>query len=102
MWLIIWHEYFMEGKYCMSVGMQLNIFHASKLFVWLNYIKSHSTKKIMSHGKHVTPEEVSTSIDLNICNILLHGKTTIAEIERQFCFFKHFLLYHYIIDWLHG
>jgi hypothetical protein len=27
----------MEGKYCMSVGAQLNAFHASKLSVWLNY-----------------------------------------------------------------
>jgi hypothetical protein len=44
-WLIIWHKYFMEGKYCMSVGTQLNVFHASKLFVWLNYMKYHSTKK---------------------------------------------------------
>jgi hypothetical protein len=61
-------------------------------------MKSPSTKKNMSHGKHVTPREVSTSTNLNICNILLHGKQTIAEIEQQFCFFKHFLLYHYIID----
>jgi hypothetical protein len=35
----------MEEKYYMSVDMQLNIFHASKLFVWLNYVKSPSTKK---------------------------------------------------------
>jgi hypothetical protein len=35
----------------------------------------------MNHVKHVTPEEVSTSRNLIICNILLHGKTTIAEIE---------------------
>jgi hypothetical protein len=35
----------------------------------------------MNHEKHVTPEEVFTSTNLNICNILLHGKTTIAEIE---------------------
>jgi hypothetical protein len=35
----------------------------------------------MNHGKHVTPEEVFTSTNLYICNILLHGKTTIAEIE---------------------
>jgi hypothetical protein len=40
----------------------------------------------MNHGKHVTPEKFSTFTNLNICNILLHGKTTIAEIERQFCF----------------
>jgi hypothetical protein len=52
----------------------------------------------MNHEKHVTPEVVSTSTNLNICNILLHGKTTIAEIERQFCCFKFFLLCHYIID----
>jgi hypothetical protein len=52
----------------------------------------------MNHEKHVTPEKVSTSIDLNICNILLHGKTTIAKIERQFCFFKYFLMCPYIID----
>jgi hypothetical protein len=38
----------------------------------------------MNNGKHVTPEEVSTSTNLNICNILLHGKTTTTEIERQF------------------
>jgi hypothetical protein len=35
----------------------------------------------MNHGKHITPEKDSTSTNLNICNILLHGKTTIAEIE---------------------
>jgi hypothetical protein len=35
----------------------------------------------MNHGKHVTPEEVSTSTNVNICNILLDGKTTIVEIE---------------------
>jgi hypothetical protein len=45
MWLIIWHEYFMKGKYYMSVGTQLNVLHASKLSVWLNYVKSPSTKK---------------------------------------------------------
>jgi hypothetical protein len=27
----------------------------------------------MNHEKHVTPEDVSMSINLNICNILLHG-----------------------------
>jgi hypothetical protein len=63
----------MEGKYCMSVGMQLNVFHASKLSVWLNYVKSHMKKRNMNHGKHVTPEDVSMSTNLNICNILLHG-----------------------------
>jgi hypothetical protein len=57
-------------------------------------------RKNMNNGKHVTHEKVSTSINLNICNILLHGKTTIAEISRQFCCFKYFLLCHYIIDWL--
>jgi hypothetical protein len=36
----------------------------------------------MNRGKHVTPEKVSTSTNLNVCNILLHGKTTIVEIER--------------------
>jgi hypothetical protein len=35
----------------------------------------------MNRGKHVTPEEVFTPTNLNICNILLHGKTTIAEIS---------------------
>jgi hypothetical protein len=35
----------MEEKYCMSMGMQLNIFHASKLSIWINYVKSPSTKK---------------------------------------------------------
>jgi hypothetical protein len=44
----------------------------------------------MNHEKHVTLEKVSTFTNLNICNILLHGKTTIVENERQFCFFKHF------------
>jgi hypothetical protein len=44
----------------------------------------------MNHGKHVTPEEVFTSTNLNICNSLLHGKTTIVKIERQFCFFEIF------------
>jgi hypothetical protein len=76
----------MKEKYYMSLGMQLNVFHASKLFVWLNYVKSPSTKKNMNHRKHVTFEEVFKSTNLNICNILLHGKTTIVEIERQFCF----------------
>jgi hypothetical protein len=52
----------------------------------------------MNHEKHVTPEEISMSINLNICNFLLHGKTTIMKIERQFCFFKYFLLCHCIID----
>jgi hypothetical protein len=46
----------------------------------------------MNHGKHVRPEEVSTSTNLNICNILLQGKTTIAKIERQFCFFQIFFV----------
>jgi hypothetical protein len=55
------------------VGMQLNVFHASKLSVWLNYVKSHTKKRNMNHGKHVTPEDVSMSTNLNICNILLHG-----------------------------
>jgi hypothetical protein len=41
-WLIIWHAYFMEGKYRMSVGMQLNVFHASKLSMWLNYVVKFS------------------------------------------------------------
>jgi hypothetical protein len=36
----------------------------------------------MNHKKHVTPEKVSTSTNLNICNILLHGKITITQIER--------------------
>jgi hypothetical protein len=40
----------------------------------------------MNHRKHITFEEVFMSTNLNICNILLHGKTTIVEIERQFCF----------------
>jgi hypothetical protein len=46
----------------------------------------------MNHGKYVTPEEVSTSTNLNICNILLHGKTIIPDIERQYCFFKYFFV----------
>jgi hypothetical protein len=29
------------------------------------------------------------STNLIIFNILLHGKTTIVEISRQFCFFKY-------------
>jgi hypothetical protein len=36
-------------------------------------MKFTSTKKNMNHGKHVTPEEVSPSTNLNICSILLHG-----------------------------
>jgi hypothetical protein len=51
----------------------------------------------MNHEKHLTSEEVLTSTNLNICNILLHGKTTIMKIEQQFCFFKYFfamLLYY--------
>jgi hypothetical protein len=35
----------MEGKYCMFVGMQLNVIYASKLFIWLNYVRSPSTKE---------------------------------------------------------
>jgi hypothetical protein len=35
----------MECKYCMFVGMQLNVVHASKLFVWFNYVRSPFTKK---------------------------------------------------------
>jgi hypothetical protein len=44
-------------------------------------VKSPSTKKNMNREKPVTPEEVSTPTKLNIYNILLHGKTTIVEIE---------------------
>jgi hypothetical protein len=51
----------------------------------------------MNHGKHVRPEEVSTSTNLNICNILLQGKTTIAKIERQFCFFSNIFCYAIIL-----
>jgi hypothetical protein len=35
----------------------------------------------MNYEKHVTREEVSMSTNLNIWNIVFHGKTTIAEIE---------------------
>jgi hypothetical protein len=35
----------MKGKYCMFVGTQLNVVHASKLSVWLNYVRSPFTKK---------------------------------------------------------
>jgi hypothetical protein len=28
----------------------------------------------------------TTSTNLNICNFLLHGKTTIAQIEQQLCY----------------
>jgi hypothetical protein len=35
----------------------------------------------MNHERHITAEKVSTSTNLHICNILLHGKTTTAEIE---------------------
>jgi hypothetical protein len=35
----------MEGKYYIFVGTQLNAVHASKLYVWLNYVRSPSTKK---------------------------------------------------------
>jgi hypothetical protein len=59
----------MEEKYCMFVGTQLKVVHASKLSIWLNYAKFPSTKKIMIYGKHVTPEKVSMSTNLNICNI---------------------------------
>jgi hypothetical protein len=50
-------------------------------------------RKNMNHGKHVTPEKVSTSTNLNICNILLHGKknysrnwTTIFVFSIFFCY----------------
>jgi hypothetical protein len=52
------------------------------LITW-NLLKQ---RKNMNHVKHVTPQDISMSTNLNICNILLRGKTTIAEIERQFCF----------------
>jgi hypothetical protein len=45
MWLIIQRECFMEGKYSMFVGMQLNVVHVSKLFVWLNYVRYPFTKE---------------------------------------------------------
>jgi hypothetical protein len=35
----------MEEKYYMPVGMQLNAFHASKLFMWLNHVKYPSIKE---------------------------------------------------------
>jgi hypothetical protein len=35
----------------------------------------------MIHGKYAIPEKVFTSTNLNTCNILLHGKTTIAKIQ---------------------
>jgi hypothetical protein len=35
----------LEGKYCMFMGTQLNIVHASKLSVWLNYVRSSFTKE---------------------------------------------------------
>jgi hypothetical protein len=35
----------MEVKYYMFVGTQLNVVHASKLFVWLNYVRSPSIKE---------------------------------------------------------
>jgi hypothetical protein len=57
----------------------------------------------MNHVKHVTPQDISMSTNLNICNILLRGKTTIAENERQFCFLKYFFavsLYYWLIMWL--
>jgi hypothetical protein len=59
-------------------------------------------RKNINYGNHVTPKEVSTSTNLNICNILLHGKTNIAKIERQFCFFQIFscviiLLIDYVV-----
>jgi hypothetical protein len=53
----------MEGKYYMCVCMQLSAFHASKLSVWLNYVKSPSTKEKLNHGKHVIPEKVSMSVN---------------------------------------
>jgi hypothetical protein len=34
----------MEGKYCMFVGTQLNVVHASKLSI-CNYVRSLSTKE---------------------------------------------------------
>jgi hypothetical protein len=59
-------------------------------------------RKNMNYEKHVTREEVSTSTNLNIWNIVFHGKTTIAEIEWQFYFFKYFSisLYYWLITWL--
>jgi hypothetical protein len=41
----------------------------------------------MNHGKHVTPEDVSTSTNLNICNILLHGiKQLYQKLNDNFVF----------------
>jgi hypothetical protein len=56
----------------------------------------------MNHGKHVTREKFSTSRNLNICNILLHGKTTIVETDDNFVFSNMFccviiLLMDYVV-----
>jgi hypothetical protein len=96
-WLIIWHGYFMEEKYC----TQLNIFHASKLSVWLNYVKSPSTKKNINHEKHVAPEDVSTSSNFNICNILLHGiKQLQRKLNEIFIFSNIFCVIILLIDYM--
>jgi hypothetical protein len=47
----------------MPVGMQLNVFDASKLSVLLSYVKLLPQMKIMNHGKHATPEQISTSVN---------------------------------------
>jgi hypothetical protein len=57
MWLIIWRKCFLEGEYCMFMGMQLNVFYASKLFVWLNHVKSSSIKKKYESWKTCNTQE---------------------------------------------
>jgi hypothetical protein len=52
----------MERKCCIYVGTQLNVFHASKLFVWLNYVKSPFIKE-----KYESWKECNTWESFHVC-----------------------------------
>jgi hypothetical protein len=88
----------MEGKYCMYVDTQLNIFQTSKLSIWLNYVKSPFTKKKYEYtwgSFHI--------YKFKYCNILLHGKKNYSGNRMTILFFKYFftvLLYYWLITWL--
>jgi hypothetical protein len=52
----------MDEKYCLYVGTQLTVFHAAKLFVRLNYVKSPFTKK-----KYESCKACNTWVSFHIC-----------------------------------
>jgi hypothetical protein len=52
----------MDEKYCLYVGTQLTVFHAAKLFIRLNYVKSPFTKK-----KYESCKACNTWVSFHIC-----------------------------------